>query len=38
MDTTQVAHAIPAAGLFDDAAMQIENLGQREITHQLSRR
>ena len=28
-DTAQIAHAVPSAGLLDDAAMKIEDLGQR---------
>jgi hypothetical protein len=37
-DTAQFTHANCAARLLNDAAMKIENLAKREVSHQLSRR
>jgi hypothetical protein len=37
-DTAHFAHANRAAGLFNDAAMKIENLAECEVSHQLNRR
>jgi len=33
LDAAQVAHSVRTAGIFDDPAVKVEHLCQREVTH-----